>query len=98
PPNRRSGFARVRRPSAAILRVRHLLQPFDDLAVLDLLDGDMAHRRGGRGPVPVFLARREPDDVTGPYLLDGAALALHAPGARGDDQGLPERMRVPGGA
>src|SRR6185437_11531805 len=57
----------------------------------------MGHRGGRRGAVPVLLARREPDHVTRPDFLDRAALALHPAEARGDDQGLAERMRMPGG-
>src|SRR4051812_7072063 len=46
----------------------------------------------------MFLARREPDNITGGDLLDWAALALHEAKARGNDQRLPKRMRVPRGA
>src|SRR6476659_6660175 len=46
----------------------------------------------------MLLARRKPDDIAWPYVLDQPALALHPPEAGGDDQRLPERMRVPGGA
>ena len=57
-------------------------------------------RHGGRrrGAVPVLLAGRKPDDVAGPDFLDRAALALRPAAAGGDDQGLAERMGVPGGA
>lgn len=58
----------------------------------------MGHGGFGRRPVPVLFAGREPDDIAGAYLLDGSALALHAATAGDDDQSLPERMRVPGGA
>ena len=68
------------------------------LAVELFLDGDVGHGRGRRGAVPVLLARREPDDIAGPDLLDRAALALDPAAAGRDDQRLAERMRVPGGA
>ena len=58
----------------------------------------MGHGGGRRGTVPMLFARREPDDVAGPDLLDRAALALRPAAARGDDEGLAERMGVPGGA
>src|SRR5579864_4864800 len=81
----------------AILLVGDLLQPLDDLAVELFLDGDVGHRRGRRRPVPVLLAGREPDHVAGPDLLDRSAFALGPAAARGDDEGLAERMRVPCG-
>ena len=49
----------------------------------------------GRRAVPVLLARREPDDVARPDLLDRPALALHAAAAGQHDQRLTERVRVP---
>src|ERR1035441_9621327 len=48
--------------------------------------------------MPVLLAGREPDDIAGPNLLDGAALALCPTEAGGDDESLSEGMGVPGGA
>jgi hypothetical protein len=35
------------------------------------------HRRGRRSPVPVLLAGRKPDHLTGPDLFDRSALALN---------------------
>ena len=52
----------------------------------------------GAAPCQCFSLGRKPDHVTLPDLLDGAALALHPAAAGGDDQRLPQRMRVPGGA
>src|SRR5208283_6137476 len=72
--------------------------PVDDLAVELLLDGDVGHGGGGRGAVPVLLAGREPDYVAGADLLDRTAPALGASAAGGDDEGLAERVGVPGGA
>src|ERR1700756_5316817 len=48
--------------------------------------------------MPVLLAGREPDHITGPDLLDRSAFALSPAAARRDDEGLTERMRVPGAA
>src|SRR5436305_147155 len=80
----------------AVLLVAHMLQPVDDLAVERLLDGDVSHGRTRRGPVPVLLARREPDHVAGMDLLDRAALPLDPAAARRDDEGLAQRMGMPG--
>ena len=42
-------------------------------------------------------AGREADNVSRPYLLNGAAVALRASAAGGDDKRLPKRMGVPSG-
>ena len=57
----------------------------------------MAHGRRSRCAVPVLLARLEPDYVAGTDFLDGAALALHPAATACHDEGLAERMRMPGG-
>ena len=48
--------------------------------------------------MPVAAARLAKDDVAGAELLFWLALALVPADARGDDQRLAERMRVPRGA
>ena len=48
--------------------------------------------------MPVFFAGWEPDDITGMEFFDGAAEALGATAAGGDDQGLAEGVGVPGSA
>src|SRR5215469_16625341 len=48
--------------------------------------------------MPVLQPRRKPHHVTGADLLDRGALALHPSEPGGDDQHLPERMRMPRGA
>src|SRR3954453_1750590 len=75
-----------------------MFHPIDGLAAELLLDGDVAHGRRCRSAVPVLLAGREPDDIAGPDLLDRAAFTLNPTEARHDEQGLAERMRVPGRA
>src|SRR3954471_7150620 len=80
-----------------VLLVAHVLQPVDDLAVERLLDGDVGHGRGRGGPVPVLLARREPDHVAGPDLLDRPAPAPHPAAAGRDDERLAQRVGVPRG-
>jgi len=44
---------------------------------------------GAAPPVPMLLARREPDDVARPDLLDRPALALRKAAAGRDNQCLP---------
>ena len=80
-----------------VLFVADFFQPIDGLAVELLLDGDVRHGRGRRGAMPMLLARREPDHVAGTDFLDRAALALDPAAAGRDDQGLAQRVRVPGG-
>ncbi|MNN76735.1 hypothetical protein D3C81_1931430 [compost metagenome] len=48
--------------------------------------------------MPVFVAGRAPDDVACTNLDDGLAFALCPAAAGGDDQGLSERVGVPGRA
>jgi hypothetical protein len=67
------------------LLVAHLLHPFDGFAIERFLDGDVRHRRVGRGAVPVLLAGRKPDDVAGADFLNWTALALHPAAAEGHD-------------
>src|SRR3954468_20482789 len=80
---------------APILLVADVFHPLDHLAVERLLDGDVRHGRGRRGAVPVLLARREPDHVARPDLLDWASPALRQAAASGHNQCLAERMGVP---
>src|SRR5262249_28229634 len=70
----------------------------DGFAIKGFLNGEMGHRRGRGGAVPVFFARREPDDVAGAEFLDRTAPALGPAKAGSDDQGLAEGMGMPGGA
>src|SRR5712691_7426355 len=55
----------------------------------------MRHGLGGSDSVPTLFDRRAPDHMAGPHFILGATLALLSPTAGCDDQGLPERMRVP---
>src|SRR3954471_10346087 len=82
--------------SRPVLLVADLLHPVDGLAALLFLDRDVGHAGGGRGAVPVLLAGCEPDHVARPDLFHRYALALRPAAAGGDDQGLAERMGVPG--
>src|SRR3954447_19198505 len=80
----------------AVLLVAHVLQPIDHLPVEPLLDGDVRHRRRGRRPVPMLLARREPDHVTRSYFLDRASLPLDPAAAGRDDERLTQGVGMPG--
>src|SRR5262245_22529067 len=80
-----------------ILVVADLLHPFHGLAVETFLHGDVRHGGRRRGAVPMFFARRDPDHVTRPNLLDRPAQPLRAAAAGQHDQRLAERMRVPRG-
>src|SRR6187401_212991 len=72
-----------------------MFQPVHRLAVELLLDCDVGHRRRRRRPVPVLFAWREPNDVTGPNLLDRPTPTLGAANAGCHDQRLAERVGVP---
>src|SRR5262249_24319824 len=78
-----------------VLFVADRFHPVHRLAVELFLDGDVRHGRGRRGAVPVLLARREPDHVARPDLLDRAAPALGQAAAGRHDQGLAQRVGVP---
>src|SRR3954468_21156965 len=80
----------------AVLLVADELHLVDHLAVEGLLNRGVRHRRRRARPVPVLHAGREPDHVTGSYLLDRAALLLNPADAGRDDERLPQRVRVPG--
>src|SRR3954451_13765853 len=81
-----------------VIVVAHLLQPIDHLAVEGLLDRGVRHRRGRARPVPVPHSGREPDHVTWAYFLDCSAFLLYPTETGRDDERLPQRVRVPGGA
>src|SRR5215207_8310863 len=84
--------------SFAILFFSNLFHPVHYLAVLGLLDRDVRHGGCSRRAVPMFHTRWEPDNVAGPNLLHWAAFALSPAHAGRDNQRLPKRMGVPGGA
>ena len=84
--------------SVTALRVADVLEPVDRAAVELLLDGEVAHPSRRGGPMPVLLARFEPDQVTRADLFNTGTLALQPTKTRRDDQCLPERRSVPSGA
>src|SRR6267154_1037369 len=81
--------------SPPVLFVADFFHPVDNLAVELFLNRDVRHGRGWGSSMPVLLAGREPDHITGPDILDGSAFALRPAAARSDDKRLPQRMRVP---
>jgi hypothetical protein len=81
--------------SSAVLLVADLFHPLHVLPVNLLLNGDMRHPIGGGRAMPVFHARRYPDDITRLELLLFTTLLLHPAGAGSHDQGLAERMGMP---
>jgi hypothetical protein len=78
-----------------VLLIADLFQPLDNFTVELFLNGDMGHGRGGTGPMPMFLSRRDPDHVTRSNFLNGAAPALHPAAASRYNEGLAQRVRVP---
>jgi hypothetical protein len=69
----------------AVLLIRDMLHPLDDLAIRALLNGDMRHRGRGCSSMPVLLTRREPDHITRVNLFDGPAFTLDPTTTGGDD-------------
>src|SRR4051812_14348144 len=83
----------------AVLLVRDVLPPGHRVAaVVVLVHGDVSHEAVRGGAVPVVLAGFEEHAVARPDLLDRAAFALAEPQAFGDEDRLPVRVGVPGGA
>src|SRR6478735_3692681 len=82
--------------SPVILFVADLLHPVHKFAIQRLLNGNV--RQGGfrGGTMPMLFAGREPDNIAGMYFFDRTAFALHPATARGHDEGLAQRVRVPG--
>jgi hypothetical protein len=68
----------------AVLLITHMFHPADDLAILLFLDRDVGDARRGRCALPMLFGWREPDDITGPDLLDWPTFAL-SPAAPGSD-------------
>src|SRR4051794_13353716 len=83
---------------AVVLLVGHLFQPLHVLAVHFFLNGNMRHAIGGRCAMPVFHAWRYPDDISQLDLTLFTPLLLHPAEASRHDQGLTERMSMPGRA
>src|ERR1022692_2289987 len=74
--------------AGAVLFVADLFHPVDNFPGELFLNGNVRHGCGRRRPMPVLLAGREPDHLTGPDLLDRSAFALRPAAASRDDEGL----------
>ncbi len=61
-----------------------MLLPVDSLTFLLFLDRNVGHGCSCSRPMPVPLARREPDHITWMDFLNRAAVALNPPAASGD--------------
>src|SRR4051812_24370286 len=86
-------------PVARVLLVGDVLAPGDRAAgLVVLLHGEVSHEAVRGGAVPVVLARLEENAVAGADLLDRPGLALAQADALGDEDRLPVRVGVPGGA
>lgn len=82
---------------ALVLLVADMLQPVNSLTVKPFLNGNVRHGCSWRGTVPMFLTRREPDNIPWPNLFNRSAQALDPATALCHNQRLAQRMRVPGG-
>src|ERR1039457_6470630 len=78
-----------------VLFVADLFHPVGTLAVQHLHNGDMGHRGGGCGAMPVLLTGREPDHISRPNFLNRAAPALYSTTTGRHNQGLSQRVCVP---
>jgi hypothetical protein len=81
--------------SLQILFVGHMLQPIHNFAVKLLLYGNVSHRRGRRGAMPMLFTGRKPNDITRMDVLDGAAFQLDPSSTGRYDQSLTKWMSVP---
>src|SRR5271154_4687117 len=81
--------------SGSVLFVTHMFHPFNNLAVELFLNGNMRHPGRWRGAMPVLFPGSKPDHITRMNFLHRPAPALRPTAARGDDQRLAERMRMP---
>ena len=78
--------------------VADLFHPLDVFTLEMFLNGDMGHAGRRRGSMPVFLTRRDPDDITFADFLGWTTPLLNPTGACRHDQRLTERVRVPRGS
>ena len=81
--------------SLAILLVTYFLHPLDRFSILLFLNSNVRHAGGCRGSVPVFLTRRNPDNITFPDFLLSATPLLNPASARCHDENLAQRVTVP---
>src|SRR5579871_2814082 len=73
-----------------------MFHPVHYLAIELFLNRDVRHRRRRSSPMPMFLARCEPDHVAWSNLLHRSALALDPAASRCYDERLTQWVRMPG--
>lgn len=81
---------------ATVLFVTDLFHPVDDCAIDFFRNGDMGHGTVWCSSVPVLHTGRDPDNIPLPDLLYRPPPPLYPTSASGHDQGLAERVGVPG--
>ena len=81
-----------------IFCVGHMFHPGDGRAVQAFLNGDVAHGLMRCRAMPVLVLGGTPQDVAGVKLQLRPAFDLGPAHALGDDQGLAQRVGVPGRA
>ena len=82
--------------SLSILVVTNLFHPVNRFAIEVFLDGHMRHGCGRRSAVPMFLTWRDRDHISWSNFLTRSAPTLHPTAARRHNQGLAQRVTVPG--
>src|SRR5215469_10798391 len=86
---------RWRKRLLSVFLVGDFFHPVDNFAVAFFLNGDVRHGSCRRRAMPMLLAGREPDNVTGPDLFDRTAPALRPATAGHNDESLTERPDEP---
>src|SRR5215216_7192084 len=82
--------------SYSILFVADVFHPSRGLTGLLFHNRDVCYGRRWGGAVPMLLTRLEPNHVSRLNLLDWFVPTLYQARARGDNQGLPQWMTMPG--
>src|SRR5271157_5748387 len=73
-----------------------MFHPISGLAVDLFHNRDMCHGCGWRGAMPMLLPGGTPDYVSRTNFLNWPIPTLYTPAASGHDQGLTQRMDMPG--
>src|SRR5919198_5855441 len=79
-----------------IFLVADMFHPVSGFAVGLLHNRDVCHAGSRGGAMPMFFSSCKPDHIPRSDLADRAAPALRQSAASGHDQGLPQRMTMPG--
>src|SRR5918911_5166765 len=82
--------------SGLIFLVADMFHPVSGFAVGLLHNRDVCHASGRGGAMPMFFSGCKPNHIPRSDLADRAAPALRLSAASGHDQGLPQRMTMPG--